>query len=204
MTPAPGAGAGVVQRPPGRPRSQEADRAILDAIVELLLEGGYQEVTIEGVATRAGVAKTTIYRRWTTKAAMVVEAIQEAGRDCPVEQARSGAETLAESLERMILTLSDSRAARIISGLAVEMPHNEELAEAVREGLMKPNRAALIALLEQGIVRGELRAGVDVEVVADLLVGPLFFRLLFSGAPVLPELAVATVDTVLEGILRRT
>lgn len=193
----------LLHRPAGRPRSLEADRAILDAIVELLLEGGYQEVTIEGVAARAGVAKTTIYRRWTTKATMVVEAIQEAGKDCPVEQARSGAETLAGSLERMIRALSDSRAAKIISGLAAEMPHNEELAEAVREGLMRPNRAALTGLLAQGVASGELRPDVDIEVAADLLVGPLFFRLLFSGAPILPDLAAATVATVLEGIVRR-
>jgi AcrR family transcriptional regulator len=203
VNPAGAAAPGLLHRPAGRPRSLEADRAILDAIVELLLEGGYQEVTIEGVAARAGVAKTTIYRRWTTKAAMVVEAIQEAGKDCPVEGARSGAETLGGSLERMIQALSDSRAAKIISGLAAEMPHNEELAKAVREGLMKPNRAALTGLLEQGIASGELRAGMDVEVAADLLVGPLFFRLLFSGAPVLPELAAATVGMVLEGIVHR-
>ena len=193
----------MLHRSPGRPRSVEADRAIVEAIVDLLLEGGYQEVTIEGVAARAGVAKTTIYRRWPSKAAMVVEAIQEAGKDCPVEDARSGAETLAGSLERMTLALSCSRVAKIIAALAVEMPHNAELAEAVREGLIKPHRAALIALLDCGIAQGELRPDLDAEVVADLLVGPIFLRLLFTGPPIGPELSARTVSTLLQGIAAR-
>jgi AcrR family transcriptional regulator len=64
-----------VHRAPGRPRSVHANQAIIDAIVDLLVSGGYREVTIEAVAARAGVAKTTIYRRWPSKAEMVVEAI---------------------------------------------------------------------------------------------------------------------------------
>jgi AcrR family transcriptional regulator len=194
----------ALHRAPGRPRSAEADRAIVEAIVDLLIERGYREVTIEGVAARAGVAKTTIYRRWPSKAGMVVEAIVEAGKDCPVEEARGSGESLAAALMRMIEGLSCSRVAKIISGLAVEMPHNEELASAVREGLMKPNRAALRALLERGIATGELRSDLDLDVVGDLLVGPVFFRLLFSGDPVGPALAAATIDSVLRGIAAPT
>lgn len=196
MTPAPS----ILHRSPGRPRSAEADRAIVEAIVDLLVERGYREVTIEGVAARAGVAKTTIYRRWPSKAAMVVEAIIAAGKDCPVEEARGCHESLTCALERMVAGLSCSRVAKIIGGLAVEMPHNQELAEAVREGLMKPNRAAMLALLERGIESGEVRADIDLEVTADLLVGPLFFRLLFSGDEVSPELAQRTVRAVMRGI----
>lgn len=177
-----------------------ADRAIMDAIVELLIERGYREVTIEGVAARAGVAKTTIYRRWPSKADMVVEAVCCAGKDCPVEAACDGFEPVVCGLERMLSALSCSQVAKIVSGLAVEMPHNAELAETVRERLVKPNRAAMCALLRQGVASGELRADLDPEFVADLLVGPLFFRMLISGEPLSPELPGRTVSELLRGI----
>lgn len=177
-----------------------ADRAIMDAIVELLVERGYREVTIEGVAARAGVAKTTIYRRWPSKADMVVEAVCCAGKDCPVEAACESDEAVRCGLERMLAALTCSNVARIVSGLAVEMPHNPELAATVRERLVKPNRAAMCALLRRGIAAGELRSDLDPEFVADLLVGPLFFRMLISGEPLGPELAGQTVRELLRGI----
>jgi AcrR family transcriptional regulator len=195
MIPAPAS----LHRSPGRPRSAEADRAIAEAIVGLLIERGYQEVTIERVAARAGVAKTTIYRRWPSKAEMVVEAVCSAGKECPVGSALAAC-GVAGALTRMIEALSSSRIARIITGIAVEMPHNEELARAVRERLLKPNRAVISALLEQGIADGQVRPDIDPEVVADLLVGPLFYRLLVSGEPLGPDLTRSTVETVLKGI----
>lgn len=186
-------------RAPGRPRSAEADRAIIDAIVDLLVERGYREVTIEAVAARAGVAKTTIYRRWPSKAGMVVEAITACKKDCLQE---GGAEDdgVAGTLVGMLSHLSCSRVARILTGLAVEMAHNTELAIAVREGLVRPNQEVVYGVLRRGVEAGEVRPDVDLEVVADLLVGPSFFRLLVSGGEVSPMLAAKTVDLVLRGI----
>ena len=189
-------------RAPGRPRSAQANRAIIDAIVDLLVNQGYREVTIEAVAARAGVAKTTIYRRWPSKAEMVVEAISACKEDCLEAEPRSG-KTVACSLVGMLSRLSCSRVARILTGLAVEMAHNEELAVAVREGLLKPNREVVLATLGRGIDTGELRSDANLDVVADLLVGPMFFRILVSGAEVTPELAAETVDLVLRGISAR-
>lgn len=190
----------ALHRSPGRPRSVEADRAIGEAIVDLLIERGYGEVTIEGVAARAGVAKTTIYRRWPTKALMVVESICTAGKNCPVEAVCCDG-GIRPVLIAHLQGLSSSRVTKIIAGLAVEMPHNAELADAVREGLLKPNRAVIMAILEEGIASGQLRPDIDLQLTADLLVSPIFFRILVSGAPVGPELAAATVDSVLKGVL---
>jgi hypothetical protein len=103
----------------------------------------------------------------------------------------------------MLSMLSSSRVARILTGLAVEMAHNEELAVAVREGLMKPNREVVLAALRRGVDTGEIRPDANLDVVADLLVGPIFFRLLVSGAEVTPELASDTVDLVLRGLSPR-
>lgn len=190
----------ALHRSPGRPRSVEADRAIGEAVVDLLIERGYGEVTMEGVATRAGVAKTTIYRRWPTKALMVVESICGAGKNCPIEAVCCDG-TIRSTLIGHLQGLSSSRVTKIITGLAVEMPHNPELAEAVREGLLTPNRAVMMAVLQEGVTSGELRPDIDLQLTADLLVSPIFFRLLVSGAPVGPELAAATVDSVLNGVL---
>jgi AcrR family transcriptional regulator len=189
-------------RAPGRPRSAQANKAIIDAIVDLLVSGGYREVTIEAVAARAGVAKTTIYRRWPSKAEMVVEAITACKKDCLEAESCAG-QTVACSLVGMLSMLSCSRIARVLTGLAVEMAHNQELAAAVREGLLKPNREVVLATLRRGVDTGEFRPDADLDVVADLLVGPMFFRILVSGAEVTPELAAETVDLVLRGISAR-
>src|SRR5712664_544992 len=94
-------GTAPAHRAPGRPRSAQANRAIIDAIVELLVDRGYREVTIEAVAARAGVAKTTIYRRWPSKAEMVVEAISACKKDCLEAESCAG-ETVACSLVGML------------------------------------------------------------------------------------------------------
>jgi AcrR family transcriptional regulator len=192
-------GTAPAHRAPGRPRSVEADRAIIDAIVDLLVDRGYREVTIDAVAARACVAKTTIYRRWPSKAEMVVEAIAACKKDCLADESRAG-ETVASCLVGMLSMFSCSRIARILTGLAVEMAHNEELATAVRDGLLKPNREVVLATLRRGIASGEFRPDANLELVADLLVGPVFFRLLVSGGEVTAELARETVNLVVRGI----
>ena len=123
-------------------------------------------------------------------------------KDCLEVEAGTG-KPVACSLVGMLSMVSSSRVARILTGLAVEMAHNEELAAAVREGLMKPNREVVLATLRRGIDTGELRSDANLDVVADLLVGPMFFRILVSGAEVTPELASETVDLVLRGISPR-
>jgi len=192
--------AAPAHRAPGRPRSAEADRAIIEAIVEILVEHGYREITIDAVAARARVAKTTIYRRWPGKADMVVDAIAACKKDCLVEAAGPCDETVAGTLVQMLSKLACSRGARILSRLIAEMSHNEELAVAVREGLIKPNRDNVIALLRRGMETGELRSDLDPEVAVDLLGGPRFLRMLVSGGEVTPHLAEQTVDLVLNGI----
>ena len=193
--------AAATHRGPGRPRSIEADRAIVGAIVDLLVECGYREVTVEAVAARAGVAKTTIYRRWPSKADMVVEAVTACKKYCPV--ADCSTDTVVCALVSMLSAFSSSRVARILTGLAVEMVHNEELARAVREGLLGPSREAVVSVLRRGVETGEVRPEADLQLVSDLLVGPLFFRMLFNGGPIDPDLAAETVELVLRGVSAR-
>jgi AcrR family transcriptional regulator len=187
-------------RTPGRPRSHEADRAILNATLDLLIEEGYSGVTIEGVAARAGVAKTTIYRRWPSKVEMVVEAIGATAEKVPVPKAGTARAGLAKTLAHTISTMSgDPSAGRILMGLAAETCRNEELAEAVRRGVVEKRRRAVFALLERGIAQGEIRPDIDLDLVADMLGGPVLLRLLLGG-DMDPRIASRAVDMLIEGI----
>jgi AcrR family transcriptional regulator len=187
-------------RAPGRPRSHEADRAILDATLDLLIEEGYSGVTIEGVAARAGVAKTTIYRRWPSKAEMVVEAIGATAEKLPIPKVGSTRAGLAKTLAHTISRMSaDPSAGRILMGLAAETCRNEELADAVRRGIVEKRRRAMFALLERGIAQGEIRPDIDLDLVADMLGGPVLFRLLLGG-DMDPRIASRAVDMLIEGI----
>ncbi|HTG47164.1 MAG TPA: TetR/AcrR family transcriptional regulator [Actinomycetota bacterium] len=188
---------------PGRPRDPEADRAILRATIELLAEEGYDGLSIEAVAARAGVGKTTVYRRWPSKEPLVVDAIRhyKMPEDPPAPR---DDETTREALSRIlggfVKTVGRSESGRMMAGLVAEMARNPELATAVRAGLLQHRRGHVAGILERGIERGEVRSDVDLEVVADMLGGLIVMRVLLTGGSVNPALVRSAVDTVLDGI----
>jgi len=193
----------VSAKGPGRPRDPEADRAILRATVDLLVEEGYEGLSIEGVAARAGVGKTTIYRRWPSKAELVVAAIKLT--KAPVEPGsptleESTRDALARILGGFTRSMSHTGSGKMLAGLVAEMARNPELAQTVRVGLLEQRRSIVYAILERGIERGEVRATIDPELVADLLGGAVVTRVLLTGGPVTPRFVRGVVDTVLEGI----
>ncbi len=188
-------------RAPGRPRDPEADRAILKATMELLAEDGFGGLSIEAVAARAGVGKTTVYRRWPSKIPLVVDALTHMK---PPMAARIPEDmTTRDALMRFLTELTRSRGnepnARILAGLVDAMSRDAELAEAVRAGLVSGRRRVVFDLIERGIARGEIRSDVDVEVMADVLVGPIIMRTLITGRPITPRLARQIVTLVLDG-----
>jgi len=186
----------------GRPRSGEAHRAILDATLELLQEVGFSALTMEGVASRAGVGKATIYRRWTSKLPLVVEAF----RQLPAfEDSDTG--TLAGDLKAMLTRyLTDflsTPLATVYPSLAAERAHNPELGQ-VLDPVLKGRRRPLEAALRRAAARGELEPGIDVDLAADLLVGPIAVRLFFRGMKIHPSMVDPMVDLALGGIVRRS
>jgi AcrR family transcriptional regulator len=188
---------------PGRPRDPEADRAILEATIQVLGEEGYEGLSIEGVAARAGVGKTTIYRRWPSKAELVVAAIQryKAPTDpIPLAPDESTRDALVRVLSGFTRTMSHTESGRMLCGLVAEMSRNPELARAVRAGLLEHRRSIVYAILDRGIERGEIRSDIDHEVVGDLLGGPVVMRILLTGGSVAPKFVREAVDTVLGGI----
>ena len=182
----------------GRPRSEEAHQAILDATLELLAEVGFSALTVEGIANRAGVGKATIYRRWSSKLPLVVDAF---GGLPSLEDADTG--SLAGDLKTMLrayLELFHSTPlATVLPSLSGERAHNPELSELF-DPVMKDRRQPLLRAFERAAQRGEIASDLDHELAADLVVGPIAVRLFFTGSRIRPELVDPTVDLALRGI----
>ena len=166
----------------GRPRSQEAHQAILGAVIELLGEQGLKGLTIEAVAARAGVGKTTIYRRWGHKNDLVVEAIEHVR---PPADALPDTGSLLGDLNAMVAIqrerLEASRLPRIMPRVLGEAMEDPELHAAIVTRAVIPIRQALAQMLQRGIDRGELHADLDVEATVDVLHALPIYKLLMSG-----------------------
>jgi len=182
---------------PGRPRSEEAHRAILSATLELLVEVGFSSLTIEGVAQRAGVGKATIYRRWSSKLPLVIEAYSLLPQ---LEDVDTGnlVTDLEEMLRNYLRLLTSTPLRGVIPSIAGERAHNEELSELF-DPIVRERRRPLIAVLRRGVARGEIAPDVDLDLAADLLVGPITTRLFF-GARISLKMVQPMVQMALWGL----
>ena len=190
-----------VPRPPGRPRSAEADRAILRAAVDLLADEGYGGVTMEGVASRAGVGKATVYRRWPCKSALVVDAVTACRESAsPPPDTGSVREDLLAFVRGFMHHLRTSDAGRVMPALVAELSRSPELASAFREGFVAPRRAKVLEAVRRGVERGEVREGMDAELVADGVVALLMHRVLVTGMAIDDELPERVADLLCRGI----
>jgi AcrR family transcriptional regulator len=187
----------------GRPRRPEADTAIVAATLELLAEHGFQATTMDAIAARASVAKNTIYRRWASKEQLLAVALDElVGPQVEVDENAGIDQFLREHSRDIARTLADPLVRRILPDLVGELHRNRAFAVAFADRLVQPRRAVLVNRLRRAVERGELRREVDVELVADLLVGPPFARVLLPlGVPELTaDGADGLVATILHGL----
>jgi AcrR family transcriptional regulator len=185
---------------PGRPRRAETAGTILDATLELLAERGFHATTMDAIAERAGVGKNTIYRRWDAKQDLVIDAFAHftAGLELRAGEGDDVYELLRDHVREVARVLSDPRASRLIPALLGELQRDPAFAEAYAERIVTPLREPLVALLARARDRGELRPDTDPELVADMLVGPGFLRMLFQFA--LPPVQPAYPDLLLDAI----
>ena len=185
----------------GRPRSDEAHQAILDATLSLLVEVGFSALTIEGVATRAGVGKATIYRRWASKLPLVVEAF---GQLPGFEEVDTG--NLADDLKLMLRgylqAFNETPLSAVLPSLAGERAHNPELSELF-EPVSTGRRQPLLNAFERARDRGEIPHDVDLGLAADIVVGPIAVTLFFKGGRLHPKMVSPMVDLALRGIVSR-
>jgi AcrR family transcriptional regulator len=168
-------------RPPGRPRSAEADAAIVAATLELLVEDGFQGLSVEAVRQRAGVGKATIYRRFPDKVALVRAALDHLHAKLEVPDTGSVRDDLAAVWQAAYQPPDTPELRLTIPRLLVDSMHHPELFDVFRAALVEPRRAVMKALLTRGIQRGELRADLELELAVDMLAGPMVYRLLIEG-----------------------
>src|SRR6266571_5013614 len=177
-------------RDPEAGRRARTEKAILDATRELLAEGGVRELTVERVAARSGVAKTTIYRRWRSKdelaLAVLIDMVEKVVATPDLGDTRA---ELISFVDAAVKILGSTLMGRVMQGLISDLAANPELARAFQEQVVAMRVAEVRRLIERGIERRDLRPDADVELAHELLFGPVYYRLLLSGAPLEKRLA---------------
>jgi AcrR family transcriptional regulator len=186
---------------PQQRRSERSRTAILDATRELLREGDVGSLTVEAVAARSGVAKTTIYRRWRDKWHLALDAVMIDQLPLFAEPADVGdtRKELITFVHGIITWLGETPTGRAMQGLVSEIATNPELSEVYRSQVVEARREQLRPVIERGTARGDLRPDTDLRVAHELLAGSIFYRLLFSGGPINRKLGTALADAVLHG-----
>jgi AcrR family transcriptional regulator len=157
----------------------EADRLILETTKRLLRELGYERLTIDRVARDAGVARTTIYRRYADKAELVSAAIDTLRQPSKRPDTGDARADLVAHMDNMRRNFDMSLAGTLL----MEEPHDPRLIRLFRERMVLPRRAIICEAIERGIDRGQIRPEIDVDRVLDLLVGALFSAVLAAGRP---------------------
>ena len=184
----------------GRPRSERARLAVLEAAADLLIEGGLRSATIESIAARAGVSKVTIYKWWPTRGAVAVDAYFHRYRQTiDFEDTGDVARDLAAPI-RSVIDAFRTGAGAVMAELIGQAQSDADLAEVLRTRWLAPRRAATTAVLQRAIDRGQLRPDIDIPAVMDQLYAPLYFRLTMQHEPLEDALAETLVTTVLNGV----
>src|SRR5271165_1542874 len=166
------------KRLPGRPRSEDARRAILRSTLKLLQHAGFPELTIEAIAADAGVGKATVYRWWPNKGALVVDAFASSTEN-KLQFPDTGSVYQDMSLQmKQVIAIFRGRRGRIVAALLGGGQSDPELLEAFRERFLWPRRREAYKTLRRGIERGELPRNLDLDLVLDILYGSIYMRFL--------------------------
>jgi len=171
-------------RRPGRPRSAEADQAIVAATVAVLMEDGYRGLRMEAVVARSGVGKATLYRRFGSKAELVAHVVRLLNRGITAPDTGSLEGDWLALADTVLSAARTTNSAVFLPRLLAESAGDAELHRIFYENLVQPRRAATREVLERAIARGELREDLDVELAMDVLVGPIIYRLLIAGGDI--------------------
>jgi AcrR family transcriptional regulator len=183
----------------GRPRSDDTHRRILDAAREILTSKGYADLRMEHVAARAGVGKAAIYRRWRSKEALAQELLAElAGPHIEVPDVGDTRKELLAAVRNPMRAVTDTPFGPIIRSLLSQIATNPTLGDPFRATVVQARRDEVARVIRRGITRGDLRSDTDPSIATELLVGPVYFRVMFGGA-LTPGFAASVVDSFLRG-----
>ena len=186
----------------GRPRSEKARHAILDAAAELLLRRGLGAVSMDAVAERAGVSKATIYRWWPSKQMLALDALLDwAAATAPPRDTGSLRGDVLALLRPWVREIRRQPFGPVIAAFLSEAQSDPEFADAYRTRFVEPRRDAMRAVFARAAERGEVAADLDVEVALDLIYGAVYHRLLHGHAELTDRFARDVVELALNGIL---
>jgi AcrR family transcriptional regulator len=193
----------AVARAPGRPRSEEARKAILQSTVELLKKFGFSDLSIESIAAHAQVGKATVYRWWPNKAALLIDAFVSAvGEELRYPSTGPAATAFRRQMERWI-PIFNSPLGKVIAAVIGAGQSDPEIIEAFRVHWVEPRRREARELIMQSVKAGELRSDIGADTILDLLYGPLYLRLMVRNGPLTLELVDEILAVVLPGLRPR-
>ncbi|ANS64804.1 TetR family transcriptional regulator [Streptomyces lincolnensis] len=186
----------------GRPRSEGVERAVVEGVVKLLEEGvPLAELSIERIARTAGVGKATIYRRWSGKEELFVDVVRSAEPPDPVLPGTSMRDDLVASLEQLRERGVLTRTSALLHNVHAQMKSSPKVWAAYHASVVEPRRRLQIEILRRGQRDGELRTDIDLELMIDMVIGPMLLRTVMRPDADLPDgLAERIVDSVLEGL----
>jgi len=187
-----------MSRGPGRPRSEEAEKAILEATLQLLAELGYGGLTMDKVAAEAKVSKATMYRRWPSKVHLVIAAFSQLP-DLPSPNKGNIKEDLVEVLQTFLLISENSSLAGVLPTLAGERARIPELSEYL-DSATRQRREPVKQVVERAIQRGELPRETDIELAVDMIMSPLVMRIFFTNNPADAAFLEQVLETALKGL----
>jgi AcrR family transcriptional regulator len=196
--------AGPANRRPGRPRSEQAEQAIIEATLDLFAEQGFEGVCVEAVAARAGVGKATIYRRWPNKEELLLAAFGSLKSPFPEPEGVSVRDDLLAMVEVMCADKADPRKARRYALLLGEGEKYPRLMARYKESVVQPRRDAMRAVIRRGVETGELRPDTDDEIAMLQLTGAIMAQEKSLDGTLDGDFAARLVDGLLLGLTART
>src|SRR5580704_11212103 len=191
-------------RRPGRPRSEQAEQAIIEATLDLFAEQGFEGACVEAVAARAGVGKATIYRRWPNKEELLLAAFGSLKSPFPELAGVSVRDDLLSMVKVMCADKSDPRKARRYALLLGDGDKYPRLMARYMETVVQPRRDAMRAVIRRGIQSGELRPDTDVEIAMLTLTGVIMAHEKSPDAILDDDFATRLVDGLLLGLSARS
>lgn len=187
-------------RRPGRPRDDKIDEEIVRCLFELVEEEGLESVTVDAIAEQAGVSKPTIYRRWSSKEDLMVDAVAGLVGDIEIPEGENIREVLLHAIGRLKSYMSKTTAGAILPWMIAEVARGSAIGTRYTEAVIIPGRAALAGHITDAIADGELRQDLDVDMAVDMLLGPMIVNKLLAGYRTPPdEWAEKFIDALLEG-----
>ncbi len=187
---------GAASAPRGRPRDEAVDRRILLTAFAHLVRLGYGGLSIEAVAAEAGVAKTTVYRRYPTKRDLVIAAMGEETAIEPLPADLPAREMLERFVRLVIGVLIESGAVRILGSLLVEDQREPGILDVFRERILGPRRTIILDMLRRGVASGEIRPDIDPLIVTEMVVGAVFGHHVILGLPATDAWVDSLIDHV--------